>query len=799
MPSSATPELSPDVVGPQPPRPSPSSHTASDVQNDDDDTDTPAENSVGSNATFLHASNRLTRDYVASHLHHATELLHTAASRSAFVTDIFGDASLSSHAHTDPPFLRQLQTRASVLAVYSIPIVSTNSHFSHVDATIALLALVAARWPILISVFEHHQVIIAIVTAMHKWSDTPVIVARCMTALRVFAVTDSVRKQIMVDGGLNLTLHFMQRYPDDKRIQLRAPAVIANVAFGCTHRKRRIARQGALRLVIRGMIAFPDEEDIQLRGALTIRNLTHQAQVNQYIAGNEGAIHVISAALMRFRASSTRPELRFHCVMALESLCREDERNRQRVVDIDTGHVSGDKQVSVDDSVGINKSSDDDHFNGKCVNEDGDIVVDEEEILLAHTTSNFRHGEALIPGRGGKLLDTSPLVSSGSCSGQKSTDEYQRAGINDVALGRHRGENNISDEKRSSLFRTIIHTIRRDPDDELLVETALSLLTLVSMGRREVQRRIGLVGGIQVAIAAMRKHHTNCAVIAKACGLIRGLCFEECNRAYASSGLVVMVEATHEHRRDGDTAREIVSALSNAVFQNEKNRALIVAKGGIEAVLTVMEECGGSDVMVLEACICALRNFVDTSESGAVYALNKGVVKAVVVALKQTRDDTSEGIDLVREQCMFLLTDLAQLVPRAREEMLDVKAARWIRHTTSQLDTQRFADVHKEMFKLLRMLDESDRKRKLSDARAGHRMAAPAATNIIGRPAPRGLFSALSMGRRQKALRSTDRSAVDGKLEFPRISGVSTVDGSQSSGRKGPRLSARFWRSAVVS
>lgn len=762
------------------------------VQFDDDNTDDELSSS------FLQTSDRLTRDYVKSHFQDADRLLNTALARSSFVIAVFGDTSFSKGAHTDPPFLRQLQSRASIVATFSIPIVSDDRHFAKVDATIAVIALLAARWPILNSVLENHGIILAIVNAMHAWSNTPIIIARCMTALRVLAVTDSVRKQIMVDGGLNLTLHLMQRYPADQRIQLRAPAVVANVAFGCTHRKRKIARQGALRYVLQSMETFPLDEDIQLRGALTIRNLTHQAQVNQYIAGNEGAIQIVCEALMRFRASSTRPELRIHCVMALESLCREDERNRQRIVDIEFGPNCRHKQTNPNGVV-VPTSTEQNHdlSNGSYVNEEGDIVVDEEEILLEYTTSDFCHGGALIPGRSARQADTQTPVSRSVSSDPQASENNRirverRSGIDDDGYG-----NCKMDEQRVSLFRTILHTIRRDPDEELLVETALSLLTLVSMHRAEVQRRIGELGGIRVAIAAMRRHHNNCAVITKACGLIRGLCFEDCNRAQISSGLGVLVEATRDHCHDSEIAREIVSALSNAVFEHEKNRALVVKKGGIMAVGMVMEKCCGIDVMALEACICALRNFVSTSKSGAACASDEGVVKSVIGALKRTNDEKSKSMDLVREQCLLLLVALMHLAPQTKGQMVDVKAAQWIRQTLSRLGTREFAEVHMEATKLLGVLDDVERRRDNSDARLGHRISPPPATNVIGWRTPRGLFGALTFGRLQKARRTTGPTA-DVKFEFPRVSGVSTVEGSQSSGRNYARISARFWRNTAL-
>lgn len=152
-----------------------------------------------------------------------------------------------------------------------------------------------------------------------------------------------------------------------------------------------------------------------------IQNLTHQAQVSQYIASNEGAVQVVSAALIRYRPSSTRPELRFHCVMALESLCREDKRNRQRIVDIENGHVFQHNSRTLHSSIAVTRPSNEDRVTNKRVSEDGDIVVDQEEILLAHTTADYRHGQALVSGRAPNRAHTFTSKASTFCSDNKST------------------------------------------------------------------------------------------------------------------------------------------------------------------------------------------------------------------------------------------------------------------------------------------------------------------------------------------------------------------------------------------
>lgn len=51
----------------------------------------------------------------------------------------------------------------------------------------------------------------------------------------------------MSDGALTLTLDRMCIYADVHKIQMRTAVAVTNVAFGSTHRKRRIVLQGVLR------------------------------------------------------------------------------------------------------------------------------------------------------------------------------------------------------------------------------------------------------------------------------------------------------------------------------------------------------------------------------------------------------------------------------------------------------------------------------------------------------------------------------------------------------------------------
>ena len=65
-------------------------------------------------------------------------------------------------------------------------IIHAPSHHFDVDALIAVFALVAARWPIIVESMEQQDVILTPVSAMRTWSFRPALVARCMTDLRVF-------------------------------------------------------------------------------------------------------------------------------------------------------------------------------------------------------------------------------------------------------------------------------------------------------------------------------------------------------------------------------------------------------------------------------------------------------------------------------------------------------------------------------------------------------------------------------------------------------------------------------------
>lgn len=733
-------------------------------------------------STLLATSDDVTRDFVISNVSHPRYSLANGKDRASFISFLLGDTSLAKDAEDDAPLLRQLENRVLILVRETAAVLPSADHFD-TDVLVAVLAYVATTWPILLDALERENVSVFVLSAMRRWRHRPSVVARCMAAFRAFTITDAMRRRIMFDGAMDLTLELMTDFQKHHRVQDRAIAVIANVAFGCTHRKRRIARQGAVKKIINAMTAFPRDENIHLRGALTIRNLTYEAQVNQYIAGNEGAVEAIASSLIKCRGTSSNPKLRFQCVMALESLCREDETNRQRIIDMDDPHSSEGPTCSSPLATKVCTGS-----REECVNEDGDIIVEEEEIISFDASTNFRHGAALCPGRSSAQIMTSPSVSSSGCSDRlqaaiRDDSEFDVQDLRPQSIdGNNRAE--LPSRKNRSIIRAIVNSIRRDPDDFLLLEAALSLLTLLALHRGDIQARIGELGGVQIAIAAIKRHSNNSAIAVRGCALVRCLCLQETNRSHVTSGLPVLISTANEHTKDLEVVREVASALSNAVFEHEKNRAWVINKGGIEAIITAINTCGDKDIMVLEAGMCALRNFVDSSFSSALSAANEGALRAAVFALDRTKDVSTTGHRCVQEQAVLFLVDMARLAPQTREEMADIDAADWVENALAKLPLVRYPELHNVGDKLIFQLLENG-VNSSAKSRDGRGITPTYRTGMPPKTSSRSIFGSLFSTKRE-----------NGKGIFPnrRKNVGQSMPLNPGSGRRSKRISSMFLR-----
>ncbi|PXF50101.1 Protein aardvark [Gracilariopsis chorda] len=721
--------------------------------------------------------------FVRATLANPKTALHNSAARASFIRSVLGDQSLAVEADTDAPLLRQLQTRAAIIVrEISTPLQSTDDFDT--DALVALLALLAVKWPLLLDIVEQHGATLLVKQTILRWQHRVSIISRCLTALRAFTVTDAMRRRVMFDGIIDLTLQLMDQYPNSRRIQDRALPLMANIAFGCPHRKRRITRQGAIKAIIQAMTTFSNDQNIQLRAALTIRNLTHQTQVNQYIAGNQGAVEAIASTILRFRGSTVNPELRFQCIMALESLCHQHQRNRQRLIEFDATPLSFPNTISSITTAPLSNSSNQ-QDEDDIVDEHGDLVVDEEQVLISDVTPHFSHGAALCPGKIVSNLVASPSVSSSTYSDRSPTSPLPAKG---PPLDNEKQNAFIAEQeeqpsiKKPSVVRAIIHAMRRDPNDAMLLETALSVLTLIALHNVQVQHTIGHFGGIQVAVAAIKRHPKHPAVATKASALIRCLCLQEANRRLITSGLPVLISALKDHRNVPDVVREVASALSNAVFESEKNRAWVVNKGGVPALIQAMSECGSKDVMVLDAGVCALRNFVDSSYSGALSAVKDGAVQAALDALDRTKDASTAGECIVQEQAVLFLVDVAALAPQTKKRMCDLDAADWIENALAKLKPDRYPDLHAAADNLLSELSEQE-SCKFGKSKPAAAENQSGSTKLSTKP-PRGIFGGFLLPKRSAT--TTDVRKRFGGRSMP-------LGGNRNEpGRKGKRLSTRL-------
>lgn len=704
-----------------------------------------------------------TSQYISSVLVHPPTSLCNSSARAQFILALLGDTSLAKDAEDDAALLSQLETRTTLLLSH-ISSVLPSLPPQDADLLIALITTLATDWHILLDAFEKAGASLLVLNFIRNHINDPALVSRALAALRAFTMNEPMRKRCMVDGAIQLTLQVMERHHQDLRVQDRAVSVIANVAFGCTHRKRRIARWGATRKIVAAMNRWATEENLLVRAMLTIRNLTHAAQVNQYIAGNEGAVEAIARVLTNGKGNAS---VRFQALLALESLCRDDERNRKRLIEVERvagGWLSlpGGDSVSDFDSVPSRVSGVEEE---EELNEDGDVVVDEEEILVVGLTTKFQHGAALFPGRSADELTTGLVGEKEELFGTKkpetiteNDEQVKQNAVGNSAAGME-GEKETLDEKRKKTPRkrtvmvAIIHAMRRDPDNVHLLEVGLSLLTRLCMHRSSMQLRIGELGGVQVAMAAMKRHNEVPTLIERACSLIRWLCVQQSNRNQVTSGILLLISAIRAHARNPDVVSEVAAALSNAVFEHEKNRRWAIAKGGCAAIVEAMDTCGGDNVIILEAGLCALRNLVGASYGGAVTATRNKAVGAAVSALDSTKEAASKGQCIVQEQAVMFLADVAKLAPKTLEEMADVDAGDWIENALARLAVETYPELHAVGDDLIDKINAQDKEQKEETGYGKTASETPLSEGIIRAKAggSKGFFSPFSVPRWKEA------------------------------------------------
>lgn len=647
-------------------------------------------------------------NYVATVLRSPLHTLSHLSDRAAFLKHLFGDPHLvPDAAEDDQVFFLQLTSRATQLAQQACRFLH-NYTPEEAEYVLSTFALLATFWPVLVDQLGTTPLVASIIQTTRRVGRSPTTASRALAVLRTLATTYDMRRRVVLEGGVDLALQLMSQFKPDTRVQHRGASLIANVSFGCEHRKRRIVQQGAVATLVAAMVSFPTDQNIQCAATLAIRNLTAGAQVNQYIAGNEGAIDAVASALLRFRASS-RPgagEVRLQCVLAIESLCREEERNRQRVIDIDdsiTDAVS--KQVFVTSE--SKEREMEPSQESELINEDGDVVVEEEEQLVYDHGTDFSHGTALCPGTSPLLVP--PFPETNDTVAQRASAEKIDVGTNGESVPRSSELNATPvnpkhpDEKKLVL-KALVHVMRRDPDDSLLLEACLSLLTRLAMGRGQVQVKLGCLGAIQVAIAAIRKHINAEGLVARGCSLIRCLCYQGLNRGLVTSGLPVLISVARKYSMTPGITREVVSALGNVIFEHQKNQAWVVKNGGVDVIVKIMNEYGASDLLVLDAGICTLRNCIYSSRDCALAARKAHALEAAFSALNQTTEALCTGQRIVQEQTTWFIVDMSHLVPEAISEMQSADIGDLIENCLAKLPLDQHPELHESGSKLIAAL-----------------------------------------------------------------------------------------------
>lgn len=521
----------------------------------------------------------------------------------------------------------------------------------------------------------------AVLRALQTWRELRVAL-RGLTTLRALSVAPPLRAQIVRENGVAVALALMREYPDSHLVQDIACMVLANLAVGCPHRKRKVAREGALECIVNAMRAFPDHVELQTRAALALRNISQKAQVNQYIAGKAGAVEAVADALIRFKGEKRDKELALQCVLALESMCSEDKGNRSRLVKRD--------QQQYDSSWGRLDSS-------------LSASADHLSLDLSSLTS---FPADIAPLQCSPVPSASELQSSLPCSRPTSPFESDlpQSGPRDPSPHQFASETPESSPEECTqhhkhsicVLRAVLHAMRRDPQNELLLKGGLQVLSHAarSSDTSNPHTRIGQWGGVTLALACIRRHQQSPHIVSRSCALLRFLALCPQNRRKMRLGITVLVRALEAHSLDAHTAREIVAALTNAVFGESENRQDAVVKGAIDAVTSAVIRLEKEHVPLLETALSALRNLVDGSQSAAEIACKENAIEAALRALDMTKEGKSDGEQLVQQRGVLLLAELSRMVPSSVAEMRKREAADWIENALSRLEKETYEELH---------------------------------------------------------------------------------------------------------
>lgn len=504
---------------------------------------------------------------------------------------------------------------------------------------------------------------------------------RALSALRAFSVAPALRSEVLREGGLELTLTLMNS-DRSLTVQDRGATIIANLAVGCAHRKRRLAREGAMTAVVRAMAAFPADVQMQVRGALALRNLCHNAQVNQYIAGKAGAVDIVLDALLAL-AQVDDKDLVYQTVAALETMCTQDKSNRARVVQRDAlawEHSAWPAQALATEDGNLSPVSSTSDANHK--------------MLLPDATSHAKQAPPQNALSSRLPHFDYPLHDSDDADGTPSTDPKSSLSME------------AAPQKPHSVYKLVLRAIRKAPENRSLLKYSLSLLALTAWKQPSVQSRLGELGAVEIALATVKRYVLDVPLVSRACTLVCTLCLQEENRSRVHSGLGVLLRALEANIDNLPATREISSAISNALYNSPRNRASVIDRHGGRIVADMLVKNDGRDLKSMEAGLCTLRNLVDGQRDGAATCASENAITAARTALDATKNVSTDDEKRVQVQAILLLADIAKSETSTLPEMRNLEVADWVENALAKLDKHVYSDAHYAGDELLSSLHE---------------------------------------------------------------------------------------------
>jgi hypothetical protein len=182
----------------------------------------------------------------------------------------------------------------------------------------------------------------------------------------------------------------------------------------------------------------------------------------------------------------------------------------------------------------------------------------------------------------------------------------------------------------------ILATMRKFREELSVQGIALRLLEVICADSPAIRKKTGAFGGMRDVVVALRFGSGSADIVRDACGCIRYLAFEKENRARAEecNCAQTIMDSVEKVRHSPSAVESALLAISNLIFDNEKNKMAVVTSGGISAVVAMMtlHNCA----LELVSCACrVLRNLSDSLQSVQKLCFENRAVEAVATAMKR--------------------------------------------------------------------------------------------------------------------------------------------------------------------